>query len=55
MVGIDKEKYGFQRNRKGLEKQPCNKISFKYKPYISFYRTSNLFTQLNQALEFPEP
>ena len=34
MVGIDKDNYGFQRNRKQLRKQPYNNISFKYKPLI---------------------
>ena len=32
IVGIDKENYGFQRNRKRLGKQPYNNISFEYKP-----------------------
>ena len=32
IVGINKENYGFQRNRKQLGKQPYSIISFKYKP-----------------------
>ena len=31
-VVIDKENYGFQRNRKQLGKQLYNSISFIYKP-----------------------
>ena len=50
MIGIDKENYGFQKNRKWLGKQFYNKISFKHKPLISFnwaISTMNLFKQLS--------